>query len=1476
MDQPTSDTPGKRELLARLLSDQHIDNASSLSPEQRRLLMLMQLEPGMPAQLVTGYRLRGSVDIAALQQGLAELTRRHDILRSTFVGVSGRVLRVVQPTAELNVVEFSRDADTGEEEFVGTCTRGELAHLFDPATGPLARVSLLHLGGDEHVLLLTTHELVADEATPEVLVRDLVAVYRSIVERGEVADSGPAGPAHSYAEYARWRQDSPGTAEQRDFWRERLADLPMLQLPSDRRRPATKTYRCGSVTAALPRKVATAVDTDVRSVVLAGFQAVLGRYARQHDVAVGSRVSVRGSRWAGLAGPAGNTLVLRTRLDGESGFAALLDRVRDAVASAEANQDILFGTLVDEFHVQRDLSRTPFFQAMFDFRDDAWSLSGPDLVVAPYLLPEGTTAVDLALRVHDDGDELRLRLDYNADLYDPATGRRLLTHLATLLSAAGDTSVPVAELAMLPADEHDTVVGTWNQTAEEFPRDKGIHQLVEEQVARTPRAVAITCGGASITYQELNDRSNQLAYHLRGLGVEVESRVAICLDRSAEMIIAMLATLKAGGAYVPLDPEYPAERLQFLLADSDAQVLITQRELTDGLDDDAKRVLIDEDWPTIAQHARSNPDSGGTPANLAYLIYTSGSTGRPKGVMITHRGAVNNLTWRQRHWPLTADDRVLQNHSFSFDPSLWATFWPLLSGARMVITMPGEKYDSKALVRLLRDEGITVYAAVPSMNSVLMEEPEIEHCTGIRYVQSGAEALTGSLQQAVFSRLDATLLNFYGPTETTVDSTVWECERVANPEAAPIGRPVANLTAYLLDDHARPVPIGVPGHICIGGVGLARGYHQRPDLTASRFIPDPFGAEPGGRLYRTGDLGRFTPAGTIEFLGRADNQVKVRGYRIELGEVEAALTQHPEVREAVAVVREDTPGDRRLIGYVARVEDSTLAPHAVQAFLEEFLPSYMVPSLVVVLDQFPVTPNGKIDRNALPAPNEWLAGQGEIVEPRTEVEAEVAELFAKALQVGRIGVNQDFFELGGTSLTLARLASQLVNRFAVTMPVHQLFKVPTVEGVAETVQQYQRDGVRTAMNSKHMATLENDAVLADDIRPDGLPMAKLYEPDAVLLTGATGYLGAFMLEDLLARTTADVYCLVRATDEAHALARLRDTMREYLIWDDSYTERIKPLVGDLGRPRLGLSEETWQRMSFVLDSIYHSGATVNFVYPYSALRKPNVGGTQELLRLACTERLKGFHYVSTADVVLAGHMPRPLLEDEKALETPSDDPGGYTGSKWVAEKIANIARRRGIPVNIYRPGLILGHSTTGATQPEDYLVVSFRGFVAMGVIPDYPRILDAVPVDYVAQAIGHISLREDAIGEIYHLFNPAPVSIRRFCDWISTFGYEFEVVPFEEAREKALQTKPGHPLYSMVPLIRDAEAAPQDSLDPELIHLVQPELEARNTRRALAGSGIVCPPANEEQAHLVLRYLIDKKYLESPAELQEVDSDAGE
>jgi amino acid adenylation domain-containing protein len=596
----------------------------------------------------------------------------------------------------------------------------------------------------------------------------------------------------------------------------------------------------------------------------------------------------------------------------------------------------------------------------------------------------------------------------------------------------------------------------WNDIAADYPKDACIHQMFEVQVERTPDAVAVAFEKQQLTYRQLNQRANQLAHHLRSLGVGPEVLVGICLERSIEMVVGLLGILKAGGAYVPLDPAYPIERLAFILEDTQAPVMLTQEQLVESLPaHGAQVVCLDSDWEVIAQNSQENPVGGATTDNLVYVIYTSGSTGQPKGVMISHRGICNQLCWRQTAFSLTETDRVLQTISFSFDPSVWQIFWPLSFGAQLIIARPGGHQDSAYLVKLIAQQQITVIALVPSMLRLFLEEKGIETCKCLRHVTCGGEDLPVELIERFFARLnlDNVLHNCYGPTEASIDATFWTCKRGTNQPIAPIGRPIANTRIYILDSDLQPVPVGEPGELHIGSIGLARGYLNRPELTAEKFIPNPFSDESGARLYKTGDLARYLPDGNIEFLGRIDHQVKIRGFRIELEEIEAALSQHPAVRQSVVMAREDVPGDKRLVAYVVASQEPVLANSELRRFLKEKLPDYMVPSAFVILEGLPLTPNGKIDRMALPALDTSKNRLEEDFAPCcTPTQEVLAGIWTKVLRLERVGIHDNFFEIGGNSLLATQVISRLREAFQVELSLRSLFELPTVADLSECVE----------------------------------------------------------------------------------------------------------------------------------------------------------------------------------------------------------------------------------------------------------------------------------------------------------------------------------------------------------------------------------------------------------------------------------------
>ena len=843
---------------------------------------------------------------------------------------------------------------------------------------------------------------------------------------------------------------------------------------------------------------------------LAAFQVLLARYSGQEDLTVGTPIANRNlAEIEGLIGFFVNTLILRTDLSGNPTFVRVLRRVREVCLGAYANPDIPFEKVVEELEPQRDLSRTPLFQVMFVLQNapvgvgqrDRRGGAGPRSLVGrerrggagpaqglagvsiePLTVESGTSQFDLTLSAFETEQGLSCALEYSTDLFNAETVIRLLGHWQVLLEAiVYDPSQPIGMLPLLTKEEREQLLVQWNATygavearleASPNPTDLCLHQLFEQQVERTPEAVAIVFEQAILTYRELNTRANQLASILQRNGAGPDVLMGVFMERSLDLVVGLLAILKAGAAYTPLDPSYPTERLAWMLTDAQPVIVLTQTHLMTALPaTNAQIICLDADWERITHEPPLNPTSHVTPYNLAYVIYTSGSTGHPKGVMNTHRGICNTLLWLQETYQLTLGDCLLQKTSLSFDLSLEELFWPLIAGARLVIARPEKYQDSSYLVSLMAQDAITVLDVVPSALQVFIEEPDWSYCPTLRLVISGGEPLSLALQKRFFASHSASLLNTYGPTEAAIDATFWLCERrdsalcLSDGYSVPIGRPIANTQIYLLDKNLQPVPIGVPAELYIGGVNLARGYLNRADLTAERFIPHPFagtehpfvgtGLVPvreGERLYRTGDLARYRPDGAIEYLGRIDQQVKLRGVRIELGEIEAILRGHPAIQECVVLAREDLSGEKRLVAYATEIVGAGLipAPTLLRTYLQERLPLYMIPSTFVLLDALPLLPNGKVDRRALvQEPRTGLTENRTVVAPRTRVEKALAAIWTDLLNLEQVGISDNFFDVGGHSLLAVQLLNRMKKQFGQSnLSLATLFQVPTIEQAA--------------------------------------------------------------------------------------------------------------------------------------------------------------------------------------------------------------------------------------------------------------------------------------------------------------------------------------------------------------------------------------------------------------------------------------------
>jgi amino acid adenylation domain-containing protein len=1037
-----------------------------MSAQQQRLWVLDQLEHSDSAHIQLQFlQLKGDLDRDALEKALDALVARHKILRSQFLVKDGEPLQIVGEAYRVatDFVDLMNLPDSDRRKQARSLSLEEVRRPFDLQGGQLLRALVMRLNKDEYVLALITHRIGCDSKSSGILQTELASLYSAFKEGSE-----PNLPelTAQYSDFALWQKQCHARHvfdADLDYWKQQLAGAEGLELPADRPRPAVQTFRGARQSLIVDREILARLrDLSRRERVplfvtlCSVFASLLARYSGREDIVLGSEVSGRAHpELEGLIGLFCNELVIRADVSGNPNFRELLKRLKNVWDAAQKHQALPFGTLVENLNLQRDMSRNPLFQVMIALQDAPDTLVGRDLRFTPLSTETGTETLDLSVSLIEHGERLEARFSYNTDLFFDATIERMIGHFRMLLEAVAiNPERKLSELPLLtPAERHQILV-EWNDTRVEYPRDLPLNRFVEDQVGRTPDAIAVIFGSEKLTYRELNARANQLAHHLRRLGVGPDVLVGVCAERSLEMVIALHGIVKAGGAYVPLDPEYPKERIEAMLDDAKPAAVLIQERFLDCIPSGTQNVIcLDRDWPLIAGEPSSDLPVVARGKNLAYAIYTSGSTGRPKGVPNVHEGIVNRLLWMQDRYKLTAADRVLQKTPFSFDVSVWEFFWPLMTGATLVVASPHGHKDPAYLVNVIIEQKITTLHFVPSMLAIFLEADGVDRCSSLRQVFASGEALPYDLQERFFQRVKAQLHNLYGPTEAAVDVTYWQCRSDGDQSIVPIGRPIANTQIYILDSNLQPVPTGVAGELHIGGVGLARGYLNRPDLTAEKFIRNPFIPEPGARLYKTGDLARFLPDGNIEYLGRIDHQIKLRGFRIELGEIEAVLAEDSSVRQAVVTVRENSLGDQRLVAYLVASAGQNLDLDALRNRAKAKLPEFMVPSKFVLLEKFPMTTSGKVDRRALPTPAPEHRDGSSMVAPRNRLEAMLVSIFQQILGLQQVGVTDDFFNLGGHSLQAARLVGEIHQATRKQIPLSLLFRGATAEYLARVIQQ---------------------------------------------------------------------------------------------------------------------------------------------------------------------------------------------------------------------------------------------------------------------------------------------------------------------------------------------------------------------------------------------------------------------------------------
>ncbi len=1462
----------------------------ALSFGQQRLWFLQQLNPQSAAyNIPLALRLQGPLQGPALAQSLAHLARRHESLRTYFAVAEQQPVQIIAPAEPWAHYTLDTLACTPAE------APARLAALawqpFDLAAGPLWRTQLLQLGPTEHILALVFHHIIFDGWSQGVFYRELATLYAAYA-----AGAPPMLPPLDiqYADFAAWERQRVASADDAGlaYWREQLkGELPSLALPTDRPRPAVQQFEGRTCLATLPPPLAAALGALGRQAgatlfmtLLAAFDVLLFRYGGQTEVVVGTPAANRlRSEVEGLIGFFVNTLVLRNQLSGELSFRDLLARVREGVLAASTHQGVPLQCVVEELRPERDLSRQALFQVMFALQTA--EAEGPALAgleVTPVAVANPTAKFDLTLEVTESAAGLVCAWEYNTALFDPDTVARLAGHWQVLLEGlVAEPDRPLAALPVLTLAERHHLLVDWNTTQAESESFVDCHALFEAQVERMPGTIALKMAGGGTgwltqgpltggwTYAQLNQRANQLARYLRKLGVGPDVPVGICVERSPDMVVALLGILKAGGAYVPLDPAYPNDRLAFMLADSGAAVLLIQTHLAGKLQalaagPAAPRIVdLEADWPAIAQEAETNLPAFADGDHLAYIIYTSGSTGTPKGVQIP-RWALANILKAMRQRPgLHPQDVWLAVTTLAFDIAGLEIYLPLVTGAQLVIAPRSIVADGVRLAATLEKFGVTVMQATPMTWRLLIEAGW--HGRPALRAWCGGEALSADLAAHLLKRVGE-LWNLYGPTETTIWSTLY---RVDEAQAViPIGRPTANTQVYILDENRQLVPVGVPGELYIGGLGLARGYLHRPELTAEKFVAHPFSADPAARLYRTGDLARFRPEGVLEYLGRLDAQVKVRGFRIELGEIETVLSQHPAVQATVVVAAESPARGRYLAAYYIPRQWPAPAASDLAYFLAQRLPDYMLPAVFVPLPAFPQTPNGKVNRRALPRA-EPPRPSAAYAAPRNLLEEQLASVWGRVLALDRVGIHDDFFDLGGHSLQIAQIVFQIKQVFNIDLALADFFRAPTVAGLAQVLLAAARGLEWSGPPGALSVDLDAEVVLdpAIEARPAAAPADS--EPAVVFLTGATGFLGTFLLAELLNQTEAEVCCLLRAPEPDTGRARLKQNLVEAQLWRDEFGSRLRVVLGDLERPCLGLAATDFAALARRVETIYHAGALVNFVYPYARLKAANVQGTQEVFRLAALAGGRPVHYISTLSV-----FDTVELFDGRVIYEADDLShhqalfNGYAQSKWVAEKLARLARARGLPVTIYRPGLISGDSCTGIWKPGDLLTRFIKGCIQLGRLPALKDVWRLVPVDYASRAIVHLSRRAEAPGRAFHLTSPYAFSSGDLAEVIRAWGYPLETPDYavwQAALVRAAQTQPAGALQPLLTAFREPVTAREPAT---LLEMYTPEREPsyddQNLRAGLAGTDIVCPAATRELWAAYQAYFVRSGFLPPP------------
>ena len=1453
-----------------------VEREIQLAPSQQHVGFLTRYsnEAGAAFNEALAVKLNGSLHGPALHTAMEEAGKRYEALRTA-----------------LNPEQNSLDIGTGEplELVVTPASVNQVqARLNEIVARPfeigrrLFRAELLRLSENEHVLVLVGHTLVIEQQGLFIILRDIAELYRVYSLDQETGTAPLALQWTDYLALSATDEAKDAREHAEKYWKKLFASgVPQLELPTDHPRPAIKKYSGSYVDLkldlALQQRIQAFADSEglhLETILLATFTAFVHRLCDVTELVMGieSESLYLDGNTPAIANTH-NMLPLRSGFDPARSFKEHIQLSKDKVTQANQYRNLSLYELIQSIKLQRDQSRSPVFTAAFRTQkvDDPIHFEGLE---SQYLLaPSAGARYDIELITLKQGDSISLVCDYSTELFEAETISRWLNGIVAFLEAGlQDASQACGVLPMLTAPEQETVITTWNATNKEFSRGKTVLDLIIEQADRMGEATAIRFGEASLSYGQLLERVDQIAGVLQNNGVKPGDRVGILIRRSLDLIPSLLATWRAGALYAPMDIGFPKQRIAYMLDDANVQTVLTNRDLTHLMGDSASLqfVCVDEIGAQNGFEQVARPDA----TNSAYIMYTSGSTGKPKGVEISHRALVNCLLVLKEYQALTTDSSLLALTTISFDVSTNELFTPLLAGGCVEVGEDGLVADGLQIVeRLERRKPSHVQLTATTWKSVLTAGWAGDR--DMTLVSCG-EALGRELAEELWPKCKA-LWNFYGPTETTVYSSAYLVESAPG-EPMQIGRPLANTQMYILDKQHQPVPIGTVGDLYIGGDGLAVGYWQKPELTSERFMPNPFRA--GERMYWTGDLARHLPDGNIICLGRVDDQVKVHGVRIELGEVESALRSIEGVRDAVVVPWKDLRNDMQLVAHVILSEKDAFSTSQIRAQLRERLPEAMIPPHILFAEKFPQTANRKVQRAGLPAPNEVAstASKAPIEPPVTATEKRVAKAWAGVLgiDVSRVGRDSDFMDLGGHSLLMTILMVEMRKAFDVTFNLREFFAACTLHKFSALIDE-RRVELSKSNGSKsvssrtsewarqRMAFLQREAELPRYIAPArGLTYQPVKDIKKVLLTGATGFLGAYTVAEILNTTQAHIYCLVRPKRGENSKERIERQMKRYQVWSgdnawlSAWKSRLHIVEGDVTLPRLGMKDSDYETLARDVDAIFHGAAHVNFIYPYEALRATNVLGIHEIIQFAFYASIKPVHHLSTAAIWPMGaqytYYERDPIDHHGPLNL------GYDEAKWVGEKCLLYAEERGLPVARYRPGEVGGDSNTGQCVTDHFIIACFKGFLQFGVFPDLDIEVDVAPVDYVAKSMVYLAFHRTVFGRAFHLTNPTRRRLKDGMNFLRSLGYQFEELPFVELRDRLVNS---HDFANNALFAYQAALEDMDDVSMQL-----PTYDTRDTTRELAGSGIVCAPADEKLFGTYLRYLQGIGFIPQPEGLE--------